>query len=95
MRLSQREQLTAGEDLSLLNRELIEDGARLQDLDILRAGVGDNSLDSRVANLLELDIERGGALGNINRGSGGQGGEARGDGEDLHGGGDRSSRGRR
>lgn len=72
---------TSRQNLDLLNGSLVKDGADLEDLEVLLAVVGDGSLDSRVAGLLELDIKRRGGT----RGSGGgQRGESGETSKELH-----------
>lgn len=75
---------TTRENLGLLNGSLIENRTSLHQLDGLRACVGDDGLDCRVSNTLNLDLERAVTLGNIHPGrkSGGNEGEP---GEELHG----------
>lgn len=76
---------TTRENLGLLNGLAIQDGTSLHQLDRLRAGVGDNCLNSRVANALDLNLQRAITLGDVHpdRKCGGNEGEA---GEELHGG---------
>lgn len=75
---------TTRENLGLLDGSLVQDGASLHQLDGLRAGVGDNRFHSRVANTLDLNLERAVTLGNVHphRKGGGNEGKA---GEELHG----------
>lgn len=71
-------------DLNLLNRLLVQERASLEQLESRGAGVGDQSLDAGVAEELELDLQRSLALVDINRGGGGQGGQERQAGDELH-----------
>ena len=69
--------------MSLLNSSSVEDGASLENLEAVLAGVADGGLDLGVANHLELDLERsrGTLLGGSGHGQGGEGDE----GQELHG----------
>ena len=50
--------LTTLEYFDLLNGGRVQDAANLQQLQGVSTSIGDGSLDHRVANLLDLDIER-------------------------------------
>lgn len=50
--------LTSSKDLGLLDRDVVEDGARLEHLDSRGASVDDGGLDSRVADALDVDRKR-------------------------------------
>lgn len=78
--------LTAGVQLGLLRRGVVEEGARLEEVQVLVAVVGQDGLDHRVAVHLDLDIERAAGLAHAQRAWDGQG--HRGEGKDtkeLHG----------
>lgn len=77
-------QLTALVDVNLLGGGLVEDGAGLEDLQGVGAGVGNGGLDGRVTDHLNLHIERRVALRSVDRHSGRDGGEESGTSEELH-----------
>lgn len=77
-----RKILTTLEDLDLLGREVGQKGTRLEHLQEIVAGVGDQGLDFSVADQFELDREGLGASGH--RQSTGHRGEKRNAGEELH-----------
>ena len=50
--------LASSDNVNLFDGSVVEDGTSFEYLEVLLAGVGDCSLDLRVASHLELDIER-------------------------------------
>lgn len=75
--------LTTRENLNLLDRSRVEEGTGLHDLEVILAIVGNGGLDLRVADELELDIER--SRGTLLGGSSGGHGGHHESGEELHG----------
>ena len=53
---------TSGANLDLFHRAAVQDGAGLENLELVLASVGNDGLDLSVAGALELDVERGGSL---------------------------------
>lgn len=70
------------EDLDLLNGGRVQDGTDLEYLQVLGTGVGNGSLDTGVANLLELNVKRSSTL--AHRGSAGQRGQESDVAKELH-----------
>lgn len=72
---------TARADCNLLNRGAVQDGTGLEDLQVVLAHVGDDSLDFSITSTLELDIKGSGSLARGGRGQGSEGNETR---DELH-----------
>lgn len=53
---------TSRSDRDLLYSTVVQDGARLEDLEVVLARVGNDSLNLGVASTLELDIQGGGSF---------------------------------